>query len=432
MIGADTTLTGAERDYLESKVRALSEEVFVDGLGRDHFLDLDRNEETEADWHEFMRRAAEHDLLGVAIPEAYNGAGGTYVETVLAEQALGYTGCIVHACQVSLTQHAGGMLYENGSDYLKEEYLKPLLGGECVIAQAFTEPTVGTDLPRLQTTARKDGDEWVLSGEKRFIDFAGYADFMMVPARTSGTDGDREGISFFVVDGDADGYEELDHHSPNWHGFRGTDAYWIRLDDVRIPETHLLGEEGQAWEYLTDELNLEHYSIARYCLGAAERAFEIAVNYTQNREVNEQPVSRYQAINHMVAECATRLDAAYLLNTRGARLLDEDGMKAGRMEGAMAKWFGNEVAHQIADAAMQMMGGISFGDKYPVERAQRDLRTGRFTGGTTEVMKSVAQRAIYDELQDPEFRGELVGHELDGLPWAPEEQINPEPAADDD
>ncbi len=429
MIGADTTLTEAEQAYLDTTVEALSEDVFVDGLGRDHFLALDRNEETEADWREFVSRAADHDLLGVAIPEEYNGGGGTYMETVLAEQALGYTGCIVHACQASLTQHAGGMLYENGDDYLKEEYLKPLLGGERVLAQAFTEPTVGTDLARLQTSARKEGDEWVLSGEKRFIDFAGYADFMLVPARTSGEAGEREGISFFVVDGDADGYEELDDHSPNWHGFRGTAACWIRLDDVRVPEAHLLGEEGKAWEYLTDELNLEHYSIARYCLGAAERAFEIAANYTQHREVNEQSVSKYQAVNHMVAECATRLDAAYLLNTRGARLLDEDGMNAGRMEGAMAKWFGNEVAHEVADTAMQLLGGISFGDKYPVERAQRDLRTGRFTGGTTEVMKSVAQHHVYDEVADPDFRGDLVGHELDGLPWLPETAESP---ADDD
>ena len=418
MIGHDPTLTEQERDYLAEKVTALEDEVFTGRLGRDHFRALDNNEETTADWRAFMRRCADEDLLGVAVPETYNGGGEGYVETVLAEQALGYAGCIIHACQVSLTQHIGRTLYEHATDYVKREYLKPLLGGERIVAQAFTEPTVGTDLPRLQTTGRTNGDEWIVDGQKRFIDFAGHCDFLLVPARTSGDDGDREGLSLFVVDADADGYEVLERQSPNWHGFRGSDACWIEFDGVRISEEQLVGKEGGAWPYFTDELNLEHVTVARYCLGAAERALEIAANYTRHRRVNEREVADYQAVSHAVAECATKLDAAYLLNTRAVRLLDRNGMGSGRMEGSMAGWFGNEVAHDVADTSMQIMGGISMTQKYPVERIQRDSRAGRFLGGTTNVLKSIVQHDAYDRLVDETFRGEYVGRELDGSPWA--------------
>ena len=417
MIGRDPTLTDAERAYLEETIEVLETEVFVDRLGPDHFVALDDNEETTADWREFVRRAAEHDLLGIAVPESAGGAGLGYLETVLAEEALGYAGCIIHACQASLTQHIGRTLYDHGGDALREEVLRPLLDGELVIAQAFTEPTVGTDLTRLQTTAERDGDGWLLAGEKRFIDFAGHADVLLVPARTSGAPGDRDGLSLFVVDADADGYEILDHQSEGWHGFRGSDAGWIRLSDVRVPDEALVGEEGAAWSHIAAELNLEHLTVARYCLGAAERAVEIAANYTAHREVDGRPLSRFQAVSHEIAEAVTKVDAALLLNTRAARLLDAEGLSAGRMEGAMAKWYGADAAHEVADAAMQVMGGIATTRSYPVERIQRDVRAGRYLGGASEVMKSVVGHDAFERLADDEFRGEYVGAELDGLPW---------------
>lgn len=420
MIGAATGLTDAERAYLADTMHTLRAEVFTDRLGREHFRALDENEESIEDWREFMRRAGDADLLGIAVPEAYNGAGRGYIETVLAEQALGYVGCIIHACQASLTQHVGRTLYEHGNDHIKSEYLAPLLAGERILAQAFSEPSVGTDLPRLRTTADRAGDAWVVTGEKRFIDFAGYADFLLVPARTSGRNGDRDGISLFVIDTDTPGYEILEHQSPNWHGFRGSDACWIRFDDVRVPAANLVGEEGSAWAYITNELNLEHLTVARYCLGASEHALETAANYTRYREVNDQPVADYQAVNHRVADYATKLDAAFLLNTRAARILDDRGIAAGRMEGAMAKWFGNEVAHEIADGCIQLLGGIGMTTKYPIERIQRDVRAGRFLGGTTEVMKSIAQHDVYTALADDSFNADYVGRELDGHPWTPE------------
>ena len=403
-------LTAAERAYFEDTVDLLRSEVFVDGLGDEHVRALDRNEESPDDWREYVARLGDRDLLGIAVPEEYNGAGEGFVETALAEQALGYAGSIVHACQASLTQHIGRTMYEHGSEYVKEEYLAPMCAGEYVVAQAFTEPSSGTDIAHLQTTADRDGDEWVIRGEKRFIDFAPYADILFVPVRTGGDDGDRDGLSVLVVDGDTEGFEIVERHR-DWHGFRGTGASWIAFDDARVPEENVVGDPGDAWTYLTNELNLEHLTISRYCLGAAERALETAANYTEVREVNERPLSRYQGVNHQIAAMATRLDAAYLLNSRAARILDRDGMSSGRMEGAMAKAFGNEVAHDVADAAMQVMGGISTTDKYDVERVQRDVRAGRFMGGATEVMRSIVQHDAYDAMRDETFDRERVGNE---------------------
>lgn len=410
MIGEDSLLSAAEREYYDETVDALRSDVFGGELDDDHVRALDRNEESPEDWQRYVRRMGEHNLLGIAVPKEYNGGGQGFVETVLAEQAVGNTGSIVHACQASMTQHIGRTMYEHGSKYVKEEYLAPMCAGEYVVAQAFTEPDSGTDIAHLQTSADRDGDEWVISGEKRFIDFAPYADILFVPVRTGGEDGDRDGLSVLIVEGDSDGLEILEHHR-DWHGFRGTGASWIAFDDVRVPAENVVGEEGEAWTYLTNELNLEHLTISRYCLGAAERALETAANYTEVREVNERPLSSYQGVNYKIADAATRLDASYLLNTRAARILDCDGMASGRMEGAMAKAFGNEVAHDVADVAMQVMGGIATTDKYDVERVQRDVRAGRYMGGATEVMQSIVQHDAYSRMHDEAFDRDRVGNE---------------------
>lgn len=417
MIGENTDLSSTERDYLERTIETLETEVFTDQLGDDHIRALDLNEESQEDWQEYMRRAGAYDLLGISIPAEHNGGGEGFIETALAEQAIGYTGSIVHACQTSLTQHIGRTIYEHGSDHVIETYLEPMLAGELVVSQAFTEPGSGTDIAHLETSAERDGDEWVVNGQKRFIDFAPYADILFVPLRTSGEDGSRNGLSILVVDGDTDGLEILERHE-DWHGFKGTGASWIEFDDARVPAENIIGEEGNAWSYITNELNLEHLTISRYCLGATERALEVAANYTEHREVNERALSRYQGVNHKVADMAARLDAAYALNTRAARILDRDGMAAGRMEGAMAKQFGNEVAHEVADTSMQIMGGISTTAKYDVERVQRDVRAGRWMGGATEVMQSIVQHDVYDRLRDEAFDGDRVGNELRD-PWQP-------------
>lgn len=410
MIGENSLLSDRERDYYRRTREILESEVFVDELDETHIRALDRNEESSDAWAEYVRRMGQRGLLGIAVPKRYNGGGGGFLETALAEEAIGYTGSIVHACQASMTQHVGRTMYEHGSEYIKERYLAPMCAGEYVVAQAFTEPDSGTDIAHLDTSAELDGDEWVIRGEKRFIDFAPYADVLFVPVRTSGEDGDRDGLSVLVVDGDTDGLEILERHR-DWHGFRGTGAAWIAFDEARVPERNVVGEPGDAWTYITNELNLEHLTISRYCLGAAERALKTAANYTEVREVNERPLSSYQGVNHQIAQMATRLDAAYLLNTRAARILDRDGMAAGRMEGAMAKAFGNEVAHEVADAAMQVMGGIATTDKYDVERVQRDVRAGRYMGGATEVMRSIVQHDAYDRLRDETFDRDRVGAE---------------------
>jgi alkylation response protein AidB-like acyl-CoA dehydrogenase len=177
MIGEDTSLTDEEREYLTFTIQTLEEEVLVDRLDEDHLRDLDHNEETEADWRAYVKRVGERDLLGVTVPEDHNGAGLGYLEAALTVQAAAYAGCIMHACQVSMTQHGGRIIADHGTDHLRETYLEPWLAGELIGSQAFTEPGSGTDLAHMTTRANRDGDTWIINGEKRFVDFAGYADF---------------------------------------------------------------------------------------------------------------------------------------------------------------------------------------------------------------------------------------------------------------
>jgi len=254
----------------------------------------------------------------------------------------------------------------------------------------------------------------VINGEKRFIDFAPYADFYFTPVRTSGEDGDREGVSIIVIDRDTDGIELLQDQS-DWHGFRGLERRGCSSTTSACPRPTSWGTRARRGRTSpTTSSHLEHLTVARYCLGASQQALEIAANYTANREVNERPVSRYQAVNHKVAEMVTKLDGAYLLNTRAARIMDDRGVSAGRMESAMAKWLGNELAHEIADTCIQIMGGIGTTTSYPVEQTQRDVRAGRFMGGATEVMKSVVQHDAYQLLLDEEFDADFVGNEREG------------------
>lgn len=416
MIGSDTSLSQPDQEYLDECITTLEDEVFVDRLDNDHFEALDQNEETRADWETYIERIASHDFAGIPVSSEYNGANGTVRETVLTEQAIGYCGTIVHACQTSLTQHVGHTMDAHGNTHIKETYLAPMLNGDLIVSQAYTEPTSGTDLTHLETTANRDRDQWIVNGEKRFIDFARYGDFFFVPCRTSGSPGDRNGLSLLVVDSDSLGITLVEDQS-DWHGFRGTGAAWIAFDEVHVPRENLVGEEGNAWEYITAELNLEHLTVARYCLGASQRALEITANYTNHRTVNEQSLSEYQAVNHKLAELVTKLDAAYLLNTRAATLLDEEGFTAGRMESAMAKWYGNDLAHEIADACIQLMGGIGTTNSYPIERIQRDVRAGRFLGGASEVMKSIVQHDAYECLVDDQFNDSYVGNEARVDSW---------------
>ena len=310
----------------------------------------------------------------------------------------------------------GWILSTYGSSHIKERYLGPMLRGEKIVAQALTEPGAGSDLGAVQTTAVRRGDRYIVNGEKRFLDGAQTADFISTAVRTAEGDNPRSTLSVLLIDTSHPGYQVLEEHK-NWLGFRGMGSAWVRFDNVEVPVDNLLGEEGNGWSYLSQELLIERVVATRAQLGQALRALEIAATYAEERETFGKKLRDHQWASFKVAECATRLDAAALLNTRAGRMLDDAVLwEEAKMEVAMAKWQGVEAAWQTCDDAMQIMGGIGYTQSYPVERILRDVRASRFTAGSTEMMALIIQRRAFERLQSPGFRRELVGREIDGSP----------------
>jgi alkylation response protein AidB-like acyl-CoA dehydrogenase len=366
---------------------------------------------------DFIRAMAQRHYLGACVPSADGGGGRSILEDALINERVGYHGSAALACARTFTSHVGWILSTYGSPYVKEHYLGPMLRGGKITAQALTEPGAGSDLGAVQTTARRVGDRYIVNGEKRFLDGARTADFISCAVRTADGANPRTTLSVLLVDTSHPGYEVLEEHV-NWLGFRGMGSAWVRFNDVEVPVENLLGEEGNGWHYLSQELLIERVAATRAQLGQALRALEIAATYAEERETFGQKLRDHQWIAFKVAEAATRLDAAAMLNTRAGRMLDAGLWDEAKMEVAMNKWFGVEAAWQTVDDALQIMGGIGYTQKYPIERILRDVRASRFTAGSTEMMALIIQRRAFDRLRDPKFRRELVGREVEGSPVA--------------
>ncbi|MGB2693625.1 MAG: acyl-CoA dehydrogenase family protein [Dehalococcoidia bacterium] len=407
MIGYDT-LTPKERAYWEECDRFLAEHIDPDLVGR-----MDRWEVLYPT--EYIRIMGEHHYLGACVPIDEGGGGRSFLEDALLNERVGYHGSAALACARTFTSHVGWIMARYGSAHIKEHYLRPMLRGEKITAQALTEPAAGSDLGGIQTTARRVGDRYIVNGEKRFLDGAQDCDFISCAVRTAEGSSPRGTISVLLVDTSHPGYQVLQEHK-NWLGFRGMGSAWVRFVDVEVPVENLLGEEGRGWDYLSQELLIERVVATRAQLGQALRALEIAATYAEERETFGQKLRDHQWAAFKVAEASMRLDAAYLLNTRAGRMLDDGKWEEAKMEVAMAKWFGVEAAWQTVDDALQIMGGIGYTQSYPIERILRDVRASRFTAGSTEMMALIIQRRAFGKLRDPNFRRELVGHEVDGSP----------------
>jgi hypothetical protein len=358
---------------------------------------------------DYLRAMAKHRYLGVQVPVELNGGGRTILHDALVNELAGYWGSAALACARSFTSHGGWILWKYGSPHLHEHYLRPTLAGEKFVCQALTEPGAGSDAAAIATRAERRGPVYVLNGQKRFIDGAQSVDYTIVAAKVR--EGGHDAIAMFCVDTDRPGYV-IKEVQTDWMGFRGLGSSWIAFENLEIPAANLIGEESQGWKILMEELALERVVATRAQLGQAYLALTIAANYALHRKTFGKRLSDHQAVAFRVAELATKLDAAYLLNTRAARLLDAGLGKEVRAEVAMAKLMGVETAWKVVDESLQILGGIGYTKKYPVERILRDVRASRLTAGSTEMMKLIIQEVAFDRLQDSDFPASWVGNEL--------------------
>jgi alkylation response protein AidB-like acyl-CoA dehydrogenase len=332
-------------------------------------------------------------LLGVLIPEDLGGAGLGYVEYVAILEEIGAAdggiGLSVAAHNSLCTNH----LYLFGSDDLKREYLPKLASGEWIGAWGLTEPQAGSDAGGTRATAAREGDEWVLNGSKTFITHGGVGDAAVLVARTSAERG-HHGISAFFVPFDLPGVSP--GKKENKLGMRSSDTSALTLENCRVPEHHLLGNEGDGFVQSMKVLDGGRISIAALSVGIARGALDATLAYSTVREQFGKPISSFQLIQAKLADMATKVDAARLLTQRSAAMKDA-GLKTTR-ESAMAKVYASEVAVEVAEEAVQIHGGYGYTKDYPVERAWRDAKLCTIGEGTSEIQRLVIARELLKDL----------------------------------
>ena len=332
---------------------------------------------------------AELGCYGICVPEELGGAGLSYqtLALVLEEIAAGDGGVSTTISVTNCPVNAILMKYGNAAQ--QDQWLRPLAVGNMLGAFCLTEPHVGSDASALRTTAVKDGDSYVLNGVKQFITSGKTADLAIVIAVTDKAAGKR-GMSAFIVPTSAPGYvvarleDKLGQHS--------SDTAQINFDNCRIPAENLIGAEGEGYKIALSALEGGRIGIAAQSIGMARSAFECALKYAKERESFGQPIFNHQAVGFKLADMATQIEAARSLTHHAAALRD-----AGQpclKEAAMAKLFASEMAEKVCSDAIQIHGGYGYVSDFPVERIYRDVRVCQIYAGTSDVQKTLIQRAL--------------------------------------
>jgi alkylation response protein AidB-like acyl-CoA dehydrogenase len=337
-----------------------------------------------------VRRIGELGWLGINVPERWGGAGMDTLAYAIAIEEIGRVWGSLALIVAAHTSLGCGPLLIAGNDEQRDRFLPPLASGAMLGAYGLTEPMAGSDAGGTLTTARRDGDEWVIDGQKRFITNAGQAGLYILTARTRTGDDGGARISAFIVPADSPGFSvgRLEEKM----GLHASATGELRFDGVRVPAANLLGEEGAGFRSFLKVLDGGRISIAALALGLAQAAFDAAVPYTQTREQFGRPIGTFQGVAFMIADMATEIEAARALVYRAAWLKDQ-GREYG-LAAAQAKLFASEVSSRVTNAAIQVHGGYGYIEDYKVERYLRDAKLTEIGEGTSQVQRLVIARRI--------------------------------------
>ena len=337
---------------------------------------------------ETVRGLAEQGLLGVNLASRWGGAEAGVVSYALAMTEIAKA-CASTAVTMAVTNMVGEVVQAFGSEAQREEHLPKLTGGEYLTgAFALSEPGAGSDAAALTTVAKKTDDGWVIDGQKQWITNGGYAGLFVVWARTGGPG--AKGISTFLV---KKGTPGLTIGRPeNKHGLRGSNTVPLTFDECRVPQSALLGEEGMGFRVAMMALDGGRIGISAQAIGIGTAALEAAVAYAKDRQAFGRPIAEFQAIQWMLADSRTELEAARLLCLRAATLKERGA--AFTREASISKLFSSEAANRVCNRAVQIHGGYGYTREFPVERYLRDVRITTIYEGTSEIQRMVIARSV--------------------------------------
>jgi len=385
---SDLTLTPGQRRLRDEARDFVREEV-----PRQLLLDMDTEKINYP--REYIQKLAAHHLLGLRFPAEWGGRGLDWSNEVLALEEIGVLGASL-ACLYSLPSIVGEAINVFGSQQQKEKYLKPILDGKLTVAEALTEPRGGSDFFGATTTAGREGDFYILNGQKRFIVGAEGADLFLVYARTNLDAKSHHAISALLVER-GDNIEV--QHVYGLMGTRGGGTGRVYFRNVPVPTENLIGEEHGGFDVFNQMMIPERMTTAAGALGLARAALEISARYADRRKAFGQKIREFEGVSFKVADSLTRLDAARALVHETARIIDSIGSSSyTRRMVSESKKFATETAWAVVNDSMQIMGGIGYTNVYPIERLLRDARLMTIWTGTNEIMDLVIQHEYYKEL----------------------------------
>ena len=345
---------------------------------------LDKVEEEEVFQEEILDKMAKAGFFGIKVPKQYGGQGGDARSYVIVMEEIARVSGVASIYVSSPNSLSGGPFLLSGNAEQKEKYLRPVVTGEKKVCFALTEPGAGSDAGGMQTTAVKDGDYYVLNGRKTFITMAPLADWAVVYAKTDMSMGTK-GISAFIVDMKQEG---VSCGKPEKKmGVVGCATSDIILENVRVHKDNLLGQEGKGFINAMKTLDTGRMGVAAQSIGVAQGCLDEAIKYAKERKQFGRPIAKFQAIAFMLAEMATKLEAAKNLVYKTAWLID-NGQDAS-MAASMAKFYASEVCNEIAAKTVQIHGGYGFIKDYKIERMFRDCRVFTIYEGTSQVQQMV-------------------------------------------
>jgi len=337
---------------------------------------------------EVMRKAAGLGFAGIYVSEEVGGSGLGRLDAALIFEGLS-EGDVSTAAFMSIHNMASWMIDRFGSDVLRRKYLPRMTTMELIASYCLTEPGSGSDAAAMRTTARRDGDDYVLNGGKAFISGAGVSDLYLVMARTGGPG--AKGVSAFVVEKGSKGLSfGANERKMGWNS---QPTAQVLFDDVRIPAENRIGEEGEGFRFAMMGLDGGRVNIAACSLGGATLALKTATEYLATRQQFGRPLSDFQALQFKLADMATELEAGRLMVYRAAGAMDASDPSATKYC-AMAKRFATDAGFAVANQALQLHGGYGYLRDYPLERIVRDLRVHQILEGTNEIMRVIISREL--------------------------------------
>jgi acyl-CoA dehydrogenase len=375
----DFTLTDEQKDmremahdFAEKEIRPVAWEYDKDGTWPQDIID----------------KAWELGLMNTHLPEEYGGPGLDYLTGCVIEEEIGW-GCSGIGTSLSCNGLATAPIILGGSEEIKKKYLGMLTEEAKLASFCLTEPDAGSDVSGMRTTAVRKGNQWVINGTKCFITNGGYADYYTVYAKTDKEAGHR-GISAFVVDRNLDGVT-VDKKEDKL-GQRASNTATISFNDVAIPEENLLAEENKGFKLAMMTLDRTRPGVAAMAVGIARAAFEFARDYSKERVQFGVPIAMHQAIQFMIADMATEIEASRLLTWQGASLLDQG--KRNTLASSHAMRFAADTAMKVTTDAVQVYGGYGFIKEYPVEKLMRDAKIMQLYEGTSQIQRLVIAREV--------------------------------------